>query len=260
MSMTTTARESALLAGRTVAHWRAQPGAFLVTLLFPVLVVLMMGGLFGGAVAGSTSAYLPFVVPGVLAMTMLFGLETTMIAVTTDATRTITDRFRSLPISSASVPAGRCLADLLASVLGLLVMVAAGLLLGWRWDDPGGALAGLGLLLWLRFGLLWTGLWLGLRARNAESVAAVQILVWPVGFLSTAFLDPVTMPRWLGAVAEWNPLSATVDATRELFGNPGVTGTTWASEHALLLALAWPLLLTVVFAPLAARAYRTLDR
>ncbi len=260
MSLTTTARESAILAGRTVSHWRAQPAAFLVNLLFPVLVVLMMGGLFGGAIAGSTSAYLHFVVPGVLAMTMLFGVESTMLAVTTDAQRSITDRFRSLPISSAAVPAGRCLADLLASVIGLVVMVVAGVLLGWRWDEPGGALVGLALLLWLRFGLLWVGLWLGLRARTPESVAAVQILVWPVGFLSTAFLDPVTMPRWLGTVAEWNPLSATVDAARELFGNPGITGTTWASEHALLLALAWPALMMLVFAPLAAHAYRHLDR
>ena len=144
-----TVQQTLVLTGRSVRHWRAQPGAFLVTLLFPVLVVLMMGGLFGGAIAGSTADYLPFVVPGVLAMTMLFGLETTMMAMTTDAARSVTDRFRSMPVSPLAIPAGRCLADLCAAVLGLAVMAAAGLLLGWRWDDAAGAAAALALLLWL---------------------------------------------------------------------------------------------------------------
>lgn len=252
--------QTLVLAGRSVRHWRAQPGPFLVGLLFPVLVVLMMGGLFGGAIAGSTGNYLPFVVPGVLAMTMLFGLETTMVAMTTDSARSVTDRFRSLPISAVAIPAGRCLADLAAAVAGLVVMAVAGLLLGWRWDDAPSALAAFGLLLWLRCGLLWVGLWIGLRARTTEAVTAVQILVWPVGFLSTAFLDPATMPSWLGRLAEWNPLSATITATRELFGNPGIEGTTWASDHALLLAVLWPLVLAAAFVPLAARAYRDLAR
>lgn len=252
-------RDAWTLAGRTVDHWRTRPGTLAVQLLFPVLIVLMMGGLFGGAIAGTAAAYMPFVVPGVLTLTMLFGIEATMTAVATDAARTLTDRFRSLPISAGAVLLGRVIADLAASVLELSVMTVAGLALGWRPEGGlGGAVLAYLLLVWLRLAVLWLGLLFGLRAGGPESVAAVQILVWPVGFLSTVFLDPATMPRWLGVAAEWNPLSATATAVRDLFGNPGVTGLTWAGEHATLLAVVWPAVLLVVAAPLATRAYRRL--
>lgn len=253
-------RETALIAGRTFRHWRAEPGPTIVTLLLPVLVVLMMGGLFGGAIAGTAGNYLPFVVPGVLALTMLFGIETTMTAVATDAQNTVTDRFRSLPISAASIVLGRCLADLTLSVVCLAVMSLAGYALGWRIErGPGPALAAFGLLLLLRFALLWLGVYVGLRVSGPQAVATVQILVWPVGFLSTVFLDPASMPGWLGAVAQWNPLSATANAARHLFGSPGLAGTSWPAEHNLALAIVWPLLLTAVFAPLTVRAFRQLQ-
>ena len=89
---------------------------------------------------------------------------------------------------------------------------------------------------------------------------AVQILVWPLGFLSNMFVSPATMPGWLGAIAELNPLSATVSATRELFGNPGWGGDSWLAQHALPMAVGWPLLLIAIFLPLSVRRYRRLDR
>lgn len=250
--------ESSIFARRTFAHWRAQPLPFIINLLFPVLVLLMMGGLFGGAIAGSVGAYFPFAVPGVFAVTMLFGLETTMMAITTDTTACVTDRFRSLPISAVAIPLGRAIADMFTSIIGLAVMVLAGLAMGWRANaHPAAIAAGFVLLLWLRFGLLWLGLWAGIKARSPESVSAVQILVWPISMLSTVFLDPATMPRWLGVIAEWNPLSATASACRQLFGNPGIT---WATAHACLVAMAWPSILCLIFAPLTARAYRRMGR
>ena len=108
----------------------------------------------------------------------------------------------------------------------------------------------------LRFALIWMGIYLGLVAGTPESVAAVQILVWPLGFLSNAFTDPASMPGWLGAIAEWNPLSATAAAMRELFGNPGWGGDSWAATHAVELAVVWPVVLTAVFFPLAVARYR----
>jgi ABC-2 type transport system permease protein len=146
-------------------------------------------------------------------------------------------------------------------VAGLAAMTLAGFALGWRWSGGvGDIVAAYGLLLLLRFGLLWVGIYLGLKAPGPEAVAAIQILVWPVGFLSTVFLDPATMPSWLGAVAEWNPLSATADAVRELFGNPGVTGGSWPANHGQMLSVIWPILMVAVFAPLSAAAYRRLNR
>ena len=154
----------------------------------------------------------------------------------------------------------RILALTAASVAVLVAMSATGLLLGWRWESLGAALVAYLLLLWLRLALLWVAIYLGLAASGAEMVTAIQILVWPVGFLSTAFLDPSTMPSWLGAIAQWNPLSATATAVRELFGNPSVAGGAWAVDNAGLLAVLWPAVLMAVFIPLAVRRYRTLDR
>ena len=248
--------------GRDLAHWARQPGTLAMNLAFMVMVVLMFGYLFGGAmtVPGGGS-YREFLMPGMFALSMLFGIESTMVAVTTDAARGVTDRFRSMPMARSAVVAGRGIADMLSSVLGLAVLVACGLLVGWRWHNGAGdALAALGLLLWFRFALVWVGVYLGLLVRNPEAVVAVQILVWPLGFLSNAIAPTATMPGWLGALAEWNPLSATVTATRELFGNPGLGGVSWADHHAQLLAVVWPLLILAVFVPLAVRRWQRLSR
>ena len=247
---------------RDLQHWRLQPGPVILGWVFPVMIVLMFGLLFGGAInVPAGGEYFEFLMPGMFAMTMLFGLETTLVAVTTDAARGVTDRFRSLPMSASAVVLGRCLADMLNSVVGLGVMIGAGLLLGWRWHgSPETALMAVGLLLLLRFALLWVGIYIGLLAKGPEAVVSVQILVWPFSFLSNVFVDPATMPPWLGVIARWNPLSATASATRELFMNPGWQGGTWVSENPVLLAIIWPVLLTAIFLPLSVRKYRRLSR
>lgn len=246
------------VAARDLAHWRRRPGPVVVGLLFPVLLVLMFGFLLGGGMTVPGGGdYLDFLFPGMLALTMLFGLETTMTAVTTDAARGITDRFRSMPMASSAVVLGRTVADMLSSVVGLAVMIGCGLALGWQPDRGiAAALGAVGLLLLLRFAFLWVGVWLGLLARDPSAVVAVQILVWPFAFLSNAFVPTETMPAWLGAVSAWNPLAATVTAARELFGSPGGS----AAEHAVLLAVAWPVAIAAVFAVLSVRRYRNLAR
>ena len=247
---------------RDLQHWRLQPGPVIVSWVFPVMIVLMFGLLFGGAInVPDGGDYFEFLMPGMFALTMLFGLETTMLAVSTDAARGVTDRFRSLSMSASAVVFGRCLADMLNSMVGLAIMIVTGLLLGWRWHDGlTNALAAVGLLLLLRFSLLWVGIFMGLIAKGPEAVAAVQILVWPFSFLSNVFVDPTTMPSWLGVIARWNPLSATVSATRTLFMNPGWQGSSWTSENSLLLAIVWPALLLAIFLPLSVRKYRRLSR
>jgi ABC-2 type transport system permease protein len=203
--------------------------------------------------------YREFLMPGMYAMTMVFGIETTFAAVATDAAKGVTDRFRSMPMASSAVVVGRATSDLLYAVAGLAVMLACGVAVGWRWHDGiGPALLAIGLLLWLRFALVWVGIYLALLIRNPQALVAVQILVWPVGFLSNALTSPDRMPAWLGTVAEWNPLSATASAARELFGNPGWAGESWAAQHGPLLATLWPMLLVAVFFPLSVRAYRRL--
>jgi ABC transporter DrrB family efflux protein len=247
---------------RDLLHWVKQPAPVIVGLLFPVLLVLMFGYLFGGAMAVPGGGdYKEFLLPGMFAMTMAFGLEATMIAVSTDIQRGVTDRFRSMPMAPSAVVVGRCGADLLNSAAALAVMIVCGLFVGWQaHNGPGATLAALGLLLLLRFALLWLGIYLGLVVQNPEAVMAVQILVWPVGFLANTFVAPGTMPGWLGAIAEWNPLSSTVAATRELFGNPGWGGDSWIAQNAILMAVVWPLLIVAIFFPLSVRRYRKLSR
>jgi ABC-2 type transport system permease protein len=247
---------------RDLDHWARQPAQVIIGLLFPIMVVLMFVYLFGGGMAlPDGGSYREFLLPGMFALTMVFGIEATFAAVTTDAARGVTDRFRSMPMAGSAVVVGRSAADMLNSTVGLAIMVLCGLAVGWRWHNgAGAALLAFGLLLLLRFALLWLGIYLGLVLRNPEALVALQILVWPLGFLSNAFASPATMPDWLGTAVEWNPLSSTVSATRELFGNPGWASGSWISEHALLMAVVWPVLLIAVFFPLSVRSYRRLSR
>jgi len=246
--------DSWTLTRRTLLHWRNQPAGLLLGLLFPVMVLLMFAYLFGGAmVVPGGGDYREFLLPGMFTLTMAFGLESTFTAVSTDAGRGVTDRFRTMPISAAAVVIGRSLADMLNAAVGLLVLVGCGLAIGWRWHNgPVDALIAVLLLLLLRYALLWIGIWLALAAGRPETLLAVQILVWPLGFLSSVFTAPETMPGWLGTVAEWNPLSATATATRALFGNTG------PDEVATLLAVTWPVVLIAITAPLVIRKYRRL--
>lgn len=250
------------MARREFMHWRGRPGTILLGWLFPVMIVLMFGFLFGGAIrVPQDGSYFEFLMPGMFAMTMVFGLETTVISVTSDASKGVTDRFRSMPMNATAVVLGRCIADMLNSIVGLAVLIGTGLLLGWQWHDGlNAAIAAIGLLLLLRFALLWVGIYIGLSAKGPEAVVSVQILVWPIGFLSSVFVDPSSMPAWLGAIAEWNPLSATAAAARELFMNPGWQGDSWIARNGILLAVLWPIMLTAIFLPLSVRRYRRLRR
>ncbi|MFF0254159.1 ABC transporter permease [Micromonospora zamorensis] len=188
--------------------------------------------LFGGAlqVPGGGS-YREFLMPGMYVMTMVFGISLTTIAVAEDLERGVTDRLRSMPVSPLAPLVARAVADMLFALVTLAVLLLTGLAIGWRAHGGVGAtLAAVGLILLLRFALIWVGIFLGLVTRGQTAVVAVQTLEFPLGFLSNAFVAPSTMPAWLGAVAAWNPLSATVGATRELFGNPGWGGDSWPAD------------------------------
>jgi ABC-type multidrug transport system permease subunit len=241
---------------RELAHWARQPVQVVVGLVFPVMLLVMFGYLVGGGrgIEGGADGYLEFLVPGMFTLTMAFGLDATMLAVTQDLNKGVIDRFRSMPMANGAVLVGRSAADMLQSAAALAVMAGVGLALGWRAHGSAGALLGaFGLLLLLRFAMLWLGIWLAVVAGKPELVQAVQILVWPVGFLSNAFTLPSSMPDWLGAVVEWNPMSATASSVRHLFGNPG-------GADDILLAVVWPLALVAVFFPLAVRRFAALGR
>jgi len=256
-------RDSWTLAGRNLRRGYAVPAQFVPALAFPVVFTLLYGYVFGsGMTVPGGGDYIAFLMPGLFVQMTAFGLVGTMSEVAGDAAKGITDRFRSLPIAAAAVVGGRSVSDMANAVLGLAVMVAMGLLMGWSWTrGAADAAAAIGLLLLLRFALLWIGIYLGLLARDPEAVSGLFLLTFPVTMVTSAFVAPELMPGWLGTIAEWNPLSATIGATRELFGNPGAaTGGGWPAQHAQLLAVLWPLVLVAVFLPLAARRYRAMSR
>lgn len=249
-----------ILTRRELLHWRREPWTPIINLGFSVMLLLMFGLLFGGAmqVAGGGD-YISFLLPGMIALTMMFGLEATRNALATDVDRGVTDRFRSLPIGSAAIPLGRVGADMITSIVELAVLVVGGLLIGWRANASAASIAlGIVLLLWFRFAMLWFGIFVALALRGAGGTMAVQLLVWPVGFLSTVFVSAESMPGWLQPVAELNPVSATATAARQLFGNPTGAVDGWFVDAAIPLAIGWPALIVAVFLPLSARMWRRL--
>lgn len=255
----TAIRSGWILTQRSLAHWVREPWTLVFGLIFSMMMLLVFGFVFGGAVnVPGGGDYIDFLLPGMLALTMMFGIESTTTAMATDAKKGITDRFRSMPLASSAVSFGRVGADMLHSAFELAVLMMGGLLVGWTiTGNLGAAALAVLLLLLLRFAMLWIGIFVGLAFRSDGATMAVQVLIWPIGFLSSAIVSVETMPGWLSAIAAWNPLSATAAAIRDLFGNP--TGITEGvlQNHALTLAIWWPLLIVAIFLPLSAKAYRS---
>jgi ABC-2 type transport system permease protein len=251
------------LVRRSLTHYQRQPAFILWTLGFPLVSVLLYGYVFGSAMkVPGGGDYREFLMPGMFTMTMAFGFMNTATAFVTDAGKGVHGRFRSMPMAPSAVVTGRGVVDLItAAAAELAILALTALLIGWRADGgPLASLAGFGLLLLLRFSLIWLGVWLGLVVPGPEQAGSLFAVAFPVTMISSVFVAPSLMPDWLGTVAAWNPVSATVTAIRELFGNPVASGGSWPEEHALLLSVAWPVAITLVCVPLAVRRFQRLSR
>lgn len=247
---------------RTLTHYQRQPAAIVWQLGFPILSLLLYGYVFGSAMkVPGGGDYREFLMPGMFAMTMAMGFMNTAVAVVTDASKGVVDRFRSMPMAPSAFASGRGAADLVVAAAELTILAVTALLIGWRADGGLlGALGAFGLLLLLRFSLIWVGVWLGMLVPTPEAAGGLYAVAFPFTMISSTFVSPSLMPDWLGFVAAWNPISSTATATRELFGNPVAGGGTWVEEHALLMAVVWPLVITLVFLPLAVRRFQRLSR
>lgn len=250
------------LVRRGLTYYQRQPILIVWQLGFPIVSVLLYGYVFGGAMkAPDGGSVRDFLMPGMFAMTMAFGFMNTAIAVVTDANKGVIDRFRAMPMSPSAVVTGRGVNDLIVAAAELAILALTALAMGWRAD--GGVLASLGafgLLLLLRFCLIWVGILLGLLVPTPEAAGSLYAVAFPLTMISSVFVPPSTMPDWLGAVAAWNPISSTAAASRELFGNPVASDGSWVQENALLMAVVWPLVITAVFLPLAVRRFQRLSR
>ncbi|PRY30317.1 ABC transporter permease [Umezawaea tangerina] len=249
------------VASRDLIHWVRQPVRIFSSVMYPVVSILIFGYVFGNAVMVASGGwnYREFLMPGLFGQSVVLGVGVTLVAIAEDTHRGVNSRFRSMPMSSTGFLAGRSAADLLNSTLDIAVLMVCGLAVGWEWRlGFGNVLAAFGLLLLLRFAMIWLGIFLGLVIKP-ENTSVVWTILLPLTMFSDTFVSPQTMPHWMGVISEWNPLSATVGAIRGLFGNPGWGGDSWVAQHSLLMAVVWPLAITAVFWPLAVRRYRSLS-
>ncbi|CAL9444708.1 Daunorubicin_doxorubicin resistance ABC transporter permease protein DrrB [Streptomyces sp. enrichment culture] len=254
-------RDCWTLVRRELIHLVREPAVIAWQLGFPIVSVLLFVYVFGSAMdVGDGADYVSYAMPGMFAMTMAFGFMNTAMAVAVEKERGVIDRFRSMPMAPSAVVTGRGVSDVLHAGLDLLILAGIALVIGWRSDGgPLASLAAFGLLLLLRFALIWIGVLLGLLVPNTEAAGNLFAVAFPFGMVSSVFTPPSLMPDWLGTIAMWNPVSATAGAIRELFGNPMPTGGSWIEENALLMAVVWPLLITAVVLPLAIRKYQRLS-
>ncbi|MGW0812532.1 ABC transporter permease [Streptomyces viridiviolaceus] len=217
---------------------------------FPIMNLLMFTYLFGGALAGSPSDYIQFVLPGILVMSVVMITMYTGVSVNIDIEKGVFDRFRSLPIWRPSAMVGYLLGDALRYTIASVVMLVVGLVLGYR-PDGGftGVVAGIALLLVFSFAFSWVWTMFGLMLRTEKSVMSVSMLViFPLTFLSNVFVDPKTMPGWLQAFVNNSPITHLASAVRELMAGD------WPADE-IGWTLGWAALFLVVFGPVTMRLY-----
>jgi ABC-2 type transport system permease protein len=227
------------------------PEQLLDVTITPVMFVLLFTYLFGGAIAGSTADYLDYILPGILVMSVLFTTVYSGIALNTDLTRGVVDRFRSLPIAKPAPLVGSLLGDSVRYVLAGTVIIVLGVILGYRpGAGIGGVVAALALVVVFAFGLSWGFMTLGLLLRSPNAVMNAGFMgIFPLTFLSNVFVEPETLPAGLEAFVDVNPISILATATRGL-----MEGSAELGDIAIVLGTA--ALLTAVFAPLTTRLYR----
>jgi ABC-2 type transport system permease protein len=249
-------RPSALSASLTFG-WRALlkikhvPEQLADVIFIPILFTLMFTYLFGGALAGSTGSYLQFLLPGTLAMTLLLVSVYTGVGLNTDITKGVFDRFRSMPIWRPAALVGALLGDAARNALAAAIVIALGLMMGFR-PDGGvvGVLLAVALLLVFSFSLAWVWTALALVLRTPSAVSNVSLLfVFPLTFASNVFVEPRTMPGWLRACVDVNPVSHLVTAERAL-----MEGTATAGQVGWVLVASAALV--SVFGPLTMHLYR----
>jgi ABC-type multidrug transport system permease subunit len=253
-------RDSSIITWRNLTNIRRIPDALVGSTIQPIMFVLLFAYVFGGSLGGGD--YREWLIGGIFAQTVAFNVFFTTLGLANDLQKGIIDRFRSLPMSRLAVILGRTTSDLGVSALTLVVMSATGLVVGWR--IRGGVLdaaLGFGLLLLFSFAMSWIGALIGLLARNVE-VAQSAGLIWlfPFTFISSAFVPVGNMTPALRVVAEWNPVTAVAEASRDLFGNDAPPGFpppgAWPGEHPVIYAAVCSILIVAVFMPLTVARYR----
>ncbi len=249
-----TLRDCLLVTGRNTRHFLRQPQLVLFSTIQPVMFIILFSAVFGGAVGGSLPegvSYVSFLMPGILIQSAAFRASQTAVGLAEDMKQGVIDRLRSMPMSRAAVLVGRTAADLVRTVFVVLLMIAVGYLVGFRFTQ--GVLAALGavaVVCLFSLALSWIFAFVGLVSDGAETAqSAGFVVIFPLAFASSAFVPIETMPGWLEAFASVSPVTMAVDAARALSLGGDVAGP-------LLGFLAWVAVILAVFVPLCVWRFR----
>ena len=243
------------------------PESIFFSLIQPVIFVVMFAYVFGGAIPipgqDASDAYRQYLIPGIFGQTVAFAAAASTVGLADDLHKGIVDRFRSLPMNASAVLFGRTAADAIQQIGVLVVLSITGYVVGWRISGgiPSAVLAYL-LLLLFAYTVAWVGAWVGLHMPNPQT-ASTAGLIWlfPLTFLSNAFVPLAGMPPVVQTIAEWNPVSSLVLACRELFGNPTglapqLESAAWPMQNPIAYTLISCTVVIAVFSTLAVRKYR----
>jgi len=265
-SLAQTVSDGLTVTRRNLIKVKRVPDLVVFATLSPIMFVLLFVYVFGSAIPIPGTSYTEFLLPGILAQTVIFGSTITGSSLADDLQKGLIDRFRSLPMARSAVLVGRTVADLGLNLISIAVMVVTGLIVGWRvHTSPLEVIGGFLLLLLFAYAMSWVMGTVGLLVRTPEVFNnASFIVIFPLTFIANTFVPTNNFPPVLKAIADWNPISAVVQAVRELFGNlpPGLpTPSAWSLQHPISYTVLWMIGLLVVFVPLSVRIYlRTASR
>lgn len=256
------ARDSTLILQSHIRHFLAQPGQIVATIAMPIIFIVLFGYVFGSAIQiPGVDDYREYLMPGIFAQTAAFTMVAAAVGMAELKEKGQMDRFRSLPMSRSAVLIGQTVYQLLNTVVGVIAMATCALATGWRiHTDIAHAAAGFGLLVLFALATNFVGVCIGMLAADARMADQIMMAVtMPMTFLANVFIAPEGLPSWLKPIANWNPLSPTVAAMRDLFGNaPSITPANqpWPLEHPVIASLAGSILLIAIALPLSVRIYR----
>jgi ABC-2 type transport system permease protein/oleandomycin transport system permease protein len=248
------ASDAIVMAWRGLIATVRKPALLVFTFVEPVILILIFRYAFGGAIRTPNGSYVNFLLPGILVLTAIFGAIVTGIGLSEDLSKGIIDRLRSLPIARSAVLVGRTLSDLARNLVSVILMIGVGFLVGFSPNQPVGRfLAAIALLLAFAYVFSWIAATIGLLVRDPETAqGAGFVWVFPLTFVSSAFVPTHTMPEAIRAFADVNPVTLCVDAVRALMIGGHAAGP-------VLGTLAWLVGLLLVFVPFAVWRYRALE-
>jgi len=243
--------DTLIIAERNLIRLPRRPDLLLAFTVQPIMFVLLFRYVFGGAIATGGLPYVEFLIPGIIVQNIAFGGFVTALGLNEDVHKGLIDRFRSLPMARPAVLAGRTLADVATNLLSVLILVGTGVIIGFSFQTPLlHVLAGFLLLLLIGYAFSWVFAFVGLIVSSPESANSVGfIAIFPLTFISSAFVPPATMPEPLKWFAHVNPFTIMVDAMRSLWLGTPAGNYVWG-------AVVWALIIMGFFAPLAVSRYR----